>query len=134
MRFKLDENLGTTAADVFRSAAHDVHTVRDQGLSQATDRAVIGACQSEQRCLVTLDLDFANPLLFHPAEYAGIAVLRLPPRSSHQDIIDACQTLVVGLKQADIKGKLWIVQRARIREYQAEDQSQPPRTDPPINS
>jgi hypothetical protein len=27
--------------------------------------------------LVTLDLDFSNPLLFKPSEYSGIAALRL---------------------------------------------------------
>jgi len=42
MRFKLDENLGRTPADVLRSHEHDVETVWSQGLSQATDREVIG--------------------------------------------------------------------------------------------
>jgi len=123
MRLKLDENLGKTAADVLGAHGHDVQTVLGQGLSQAPDGEVIGVCQSEQRCLVTLDLDFGNPLVFDPAEYAGIAVLRLAARPSHQDIGDACQTLVAGLENADIRGKLWIVQRGRIREYQREDQS-----------
>ena len=121
MKFKLDENLGRSAFDILQGNAHDVQTVRGQGLSTATDREVIAACQSERRCLVTLDLDFGNPLLFDPAAYAGIAVLRLPPRPSHQDIVDACQTLIAGLKQGDIEGKLWIVQRGRVREYQRED-------------
>lgn len=123
MKFKLDENLGRTAADVLQSHGHDVQTVWSQGLSQATDRKVIGLCQSELRCLVTLDLDFGNPLVFDPAEYAGIVVLRLPPRPSHSDIVDACQTLVAGLKKRDITGKLWIVQGGRVREYQQEERS-----------
>ena len=121
MRFKLDENLGKTVADVLQSHGHDVETVWSQGLSRATDREVIAACQSEQRCLVTLDLDFGNPLLFDPAEYAGIAVLRLPPCPCHRDIVDACETLVAGLRKGDITGKLWIVQRGRVREYQREE-------------
>lgn len=118
MKLKLDENLGRIIADVFRSAGHDTRTVREQGIAGAMDRKVIGICQSEQRCLVTLDLDFANPLLFDPAEYPGIAVIRLPPRLSHHDLVDACHTLMAGLEKGDIAGKLWIVQKGRIREYQ----------------
>lgn len=122
MRFKLDENLGRTAAEVLQCEGHDVHTVREQSLSGATDQDVIRACQAEHRCLVTLDLDFGNPLVFDPANYAGIAVLRLPARPSHQDITEACQTLAAGLRDGDITGRLWIVQRTRIRVHQREDE------------
>jgi hypothetical protein len=121
MKIKLDENLGKAIAVIFRSAGHDTQTVVEQDMAGAPDRKVINVCQSELRCLVTLDLDFANPLLFDPAEYAGIAVIRLPPRLSHQDLADACQTLIAGLGKSDITGKLWIVQRGRIREYQGRD-------------
>ena len=123
MRLKLDENLGKKAADVLGALGHDVQTVLEQGMSRAPDEEVIRLCQSEQRCLVTLDLDFGNPLVFDPSAYRGIAVLRLPGRPSHQDIVDACQSLAAGLENADITGKLWIVQRGRIREYQGQDRS-----------
>ena len=118
MRLKLDENLGRTVVELLRRGEHNVETVRGQGLSQATDQRVIAACQSERRCLVTLDLDFAKPLLFDPREYAGIAVLRLPHRASHQDLLETCHTLIAGLTKGDVTGRLWIVQRYRIREYQ----------------
>lgn len=36
---------------------------------------------------------------------------------------DACQSLITGLQHADIKGRLWIVHRGRIREYQRDDRS-----------
>lgn len=121
MKLKLDENLGKTAVAAFQSAGHDTLTVLEQDMAGAVDRKVIGVCQSEQRCLVTLDLDFANPLLFDPAKYAGIAVLRLQPRLSHRDLVDACNTLIAGLGKGDIAGKLWIVQKGRIREYQGRD-------------
>jgi len=68
-----------------------------------------------------LDLDFGNPLLFHPARYAGIAVLRLPSRPSHQDLLDVAETLAEALTLESITGKLWIVQKGRIREYQDEE-------------
>ena len=86
----------------------------------ATDQTLIQACQREGRCLVSLDLDFANPLLFNPAEFSGIAVIRLPGKPSREDILRALRTLASGLDASDIAGKLWIIQPGRIREYQQE--------------
>ncbi len=121
MRLKLDENLGRAVVEILESEGHDVQTVLGQGMSSASDCEVIRTCQDERRCLVTFDLDFGNPLVFDPAEYSGIAVVRLPRRPSYQDIGDACRTLSAGLHCDDISGKLWIVQRGRIRVYQREE-------------
>lgn len=51
---------------LLRQAGHDVATVVEQGLTSADDSVLIGVCHSEKRCLVTLDLDFSNPLQFNP--------------------------------------------------------------------
>jgi hypothetical protein len=118
MKLKLDENLGQRGAEVFRAAGHEVATVAEQNLTGTGDASLIAICRDEQRCLVTLDLDFSNPLLFPPWDYHGIAVLRLPRRLTEVDRLAACHTLVQGLASRDIVGRLWIVQRGRIREYQ----------------
>jgi predicted nuclease of predicted toxin-antitoxin system len=120
MRLKLDENLGRRTAEIFVRYGHDVSTVLEQRLTSATDRALIEICRRERRCLVTLDLDFGNPLLFHPAEYPGIVVLRLPAGPSHQDLLDVAGILAKTLSSLTVEGKLWIVQKGRIREYQEE--------------
>lgn len=120
MKLKLDENLGTRGAEIPRQAGHDVTTVPQQELYSASDRRLIDVCRQERRCLVTLDLDFANPLMFPPADHAGVAVLRIPSRPARGDLFDAVRILVAGLKGSDITGKLWIVQRGRIRQYQDE--------------
>lgn len=61
---KLDENLGRAIADLLAEAGHDVATVHDQQMTSAPDSALIAACSAEGRCLVTLDLGFANPLSY----------------------------------------------------------------------
>jgi predicted nuclease of predicted toxin-antitoxin system len=93
MKFKLDENLGGTAARFLEDAGCDVSTVRLQNLWGTADRNLIEVCASEGRCLVTLDLDFSNPLQFPPEHYAGIIVLRLPKQPSGEDIINCLRTL-----------------------------------------
>ena len=120
MKIKLDENLGNRGADILRAAGHDVATVVEERLSSASDDRLIDVCRSERRCLVTLDLDFGNPLRFDPSRHSGIAFLRLPPRFMAGDLLDTIGSLAVGLNDETIEGKLWIVQRGRIREYHPE--------------
>jgi predicted nuclease of predicted toxin-antitoxin system len=118
VKLKLDENLGRRGRDILSAAGHEVCTVVEQSLTGFEDRALIERCREEGRCLVTLDLDFANPLAFLPSRYAGIAVLRLPAHPSNADILALVQTLARALEHGRIDGKLWIVEAGRIRIYQ----------------
>ena len=118
MKLKLDENLGRRCVDLITAAGHDVATVAQQGLCSATDVDLIDHCRSEKRALVTLDLDFSNPLRFLPSWYAGIAVLRLPKKPSHADLVVAVRTLIEALRTEELSGFLWSVERGRVRIYQ----------------
>jgi predicted nuclease of predicted toxin-antitoxin system len=74
MRFKLDENLSRSVAELFRSAGHDAMTVREQGLHAAPDDWVFEVAVREGRILVTLDRDLGQVLRFPPDASAGIIV------------------------------------------------------------
>lgn len=124
MNIKLDENLGDRGAAILRAAGHHVTTVAEEGLSSASDQKLAEVCRSDRKCLVTLDLDFGNPLRFAPSRYSGIAVLRLPRSSTATELLDAVRTLATGLASGTVDGKLWIVQRGHIREYQEEPEDQ----------
>lgn len=121
MRIKLDENFGTRAADLLRSAGHDVETVPAEGLCQATDRELAATCCREERCLVSLDLDFGNPLLFNPADHKGLVVVRLRAQTEAADIDRALRVLIEALSSRSVAGKLWIVESDRLREYQPDN-------------
>jgi predicted nuclease of predicted toxin-antitoxin system len=118
MKLKLDENLGKRGREILSAAGHDVATVASQSLEKAEDSKLIECCRREKRALVSLDLDFANPLHFRPSDYSGIAVLRVPRRPSHEDLLRAIRTLAAGIERENLEGKLWIVEAGRIRVFQ----------------
>ena len=121
MKIKLDENLGPDIARIFANGGHDICLVREQGLGGKSDSVLIEVCRAEERCLVTLDLDFSHILNFPPSRYAGIAVLRLPEPISRRDLQETARTLLEALGRRDIDRKLWIVSKGRVREYWTDD-------------
>jgi len=112
--FKLDENLPEDAAVLQKSHGHDAATVLDQSLGGASDAEVSRVCEAEGRALVTLDLDFANFLVFPLAQHAGLVALRLPEQSIH-GICRAIATLVDLCAREPLAGKLWIIEPHGVR-------------------
>jgi predicted nuclease of predicted toxin-antitoxin system len=122
VKLKLDENLGSVrVVTLLRLAGHDVATVREQNLTGTADVQLIDICRSEGRCLVTLDRGFGNRIRFNPSDYPGIVIIRLPSQPTLEDLGFAVETLIRGLDEAEVDGKLWIIQQGRILEYQALD-------------
>jgi predicted nuclease of predicted toxin-antitoxin system len=119
MKFKLDENFGTRTQRIFRAAGHDVQTVRDEGLQGSSDQHLYNVCRFEQRCLVTLDLDFADTIRFQPVQGAGIAVIRLSRNPSLPLLEQLVRQFLEMLTKMSISGRLWVVEIGRIRVHQA---------------
>jgi hypothetical protein len=63
-----------------------------------------------------LDLDFTNPLRFPPAGTEGIVVVRTS-RPLLRLIEDAIRAAMPRLRGGSVRGRLWIVEQGRIREY-----------------
>ena len=68
MKLKLDENLGKRVAELFRAAGYDTVTVPGRRMNGPPDSELIKRCHEEGRAIVTLDLDFGNPLQFKPSQ------------------------------------------------------------------
>lgn len=114
MKFKLDENLSVSLAQVFSAAGYDAHTVVQQALGGQPDDRVIDVCKREGRALVTLDLDFSNIQAYPPSTFAGIVVLRLASQG-HGAVESAVHRMLSVLSREPLVGMLWIVEEQRIR-------------------
>jgi predicted nuclease of predicted toxin-antitoxin system len=121
MKFKLDENFGPTALEVFHHRGLDCRTVREEGLAGAADREVLAAAAAEERVLVTLDRDFANVLRFPPEQTAGVVVVHLRGRASRRLLAAALESFLSACEGGLLRGKLWIVEPNRIREHRSDD-------------
>jgi predicted nuclease of predicted toxin-antitoxin system len=114
MRFKLDENLPSQCAKLLLENGFNTETVIQEGLQGCSDQIIIEACQSEDRILITLDLDFSDIRNYPPGSNPGIIVLRLPEQS-----IAAAQNsimrLISSFSQELPTNKLWIVDESKIR-------------------
>jgi hypothetical protein len=62
-------------------------------------------------------------LRFRPADYSGIAVIRLSGRANQAELLKTVSTFAKALETESIIGKLWIVEIGRIRIYRPEDES-----------
>ena len=120
MNLKLDENFGTRTQRLFEEAGHDVLTMRQEGLQGIADQQLYEVCCQEQRCLVTLDLDFSDVTRFPPERTAGIFVIRVPRNPSLAILEGLVRQLLKASEQFELKGKLLIVEVGRIRLHQSE--------------
>ena len=123
MKVKLDANLGRRGQAVLVEAGYDVATASEQSLASAPDGRLIAACRAEGRALVTFDTDFANPLAYPPRDYAGIVVLRMPPRATVADIEATLRAVVRVVTGQSLAARLLVADRTgRVREYRSENQ------------
>jgi len=118
MKIKLDENRGSRSAHLLGEAGHDVETVFKEGLVGASDEVLFETCIREKRCLLSLDLDFADVVRFPPHRTCGIAILRLPRGASLRLLEKFVSNLLWMLGSEEITGRLWIVEAHRIRVHE----------------
>jgi predicted nuclease of predicted toxin-antitoxin system len=114
VKLKLDENIDARLARILRGAGHDAVTDREQDLHGTDDIDLYQVCISENRALVTLDLDFSNILRYTPEGTQGLVVLRGPDDLFVTTRI-LVETLIEALNKEDPLNQLWIVEPGRVR-------------------
>jgi predicted nuclease of predicted toxin-antitoxin system len=114
MKIKLDENLPASLARVLKDLGHDVHTVRDEGLTGNADQEIWRAAQSDSRFLITQDLDFSDLRRFVAGSHSGIVLVRLRAPSRRR-LIDRIGEIFRTEHVEDWKGCFVVVTELKIR-------------------
>ena len=114
LRYKLDEILRRRVEPALRALGNDVETAVSEGLAGCADPNLLAASGTEDRILVTPDLDFADIGVYPTGSHRGIRVLR-PANQTFDTILNLVQA---GLRLAVIErtaGQLWVVDEKRVR-------------------
>jgi predicted nuclease of predicted toxin-antitoxin system len=122
MTLKLDEDFDARLVPLLNAEGFDADTVLAEGLRGSPDETIYEPCKANGRTLVTLDLDFSNPIHFPPKDTAGIVVVR-SPQAVLPMIRATLMSVLPQLKTGMVRGKLWIVEPGRIREHDPADTS-----------
>jgi predicted nuclease of predicted toxin-antitoxin system len=76
MKLKLDENLPRDLKPMLQAFDHDVVSAADEKLLSQPDTAIAAAARSEDRMLLTLDVEFADLRKYPPGSHPGIILFR----------------------------------------------------------
>jgi predicted nuclease of predicted toxin-antitoxin system len=82
-RLLADECVYQATVEFLRGLSYDVVTVQELGLEGAKDVTIIQQAVALERALLTRDMDFSSILLYPPAQYLGIVVLKMTPQTTH---------------------------------------------------
>lgn len=77
MRFLVDMNIATDVAVWLRGQGHDAVHLREVGLQELRDEAVLAKAVAEKRVVLTFDLDFADLAAAAGDARAAVILMRL---------------------------------------------------------
>ncbi len=115
MKFLLDMPIGGRITQGLRNLGHDVLHARDIGLAKASDSDILKRAESEDRIVITMDLDFPRILSLTGAKQPGVILIRMRYPSS--DLILKRLTLLLEGHGDDLGNAVTTLEdfRTRIR-------------------
>lgn len=121
MKLKLDENIGRRGVELLVQAGHDAATVFSQGVNGINDEGVIQALPRRRPLPCNSGFGFCqSPAL--PANRVCRDCGAAPaPAPNIGRAFGRPTNFYRGIEPRDIIGKLWIIQKGKIRTYQPED-------------
>jgi predicted nuclease of predicted toxin-antitoxin system len=97
-----------------RRHGHDAVHLREEGLHRAADEQVFAKALSEDRIVLTFDLDFGDLAAFTRAATARVILFRLKnTRTTH--VIERLEAVLTGSSDAVARGAIVIVEEGRHR-------------------
>lgn len=114
MRFLADMGISPRTVEWLRQQGYDsVHLV-DEGLNRLSDEGIIDKARTENRIVLTIDLDFGYILAISQAKLPSVVIFRLG--NSSRSVVQARLSEVLNLCSEDLlSGALISVSEKNIR-------------------
>jgi len=77
MKFLADMGISPATADFLRGMGHDATHLREEGLERSSDAAILEKARTENRVLLTHDLDFGELIAASGAMLPSVIIFRL---------------------------------------------------------
>ncbi|MBI3126453.1 MAG: DUF5615 family PIN-like protein [Candidatus Tectomicrobia bacterium] len=114
MRFLADMGVDGRVVRWLREHGHDAAHLRDMGMQRAPDEEVFSRAVSENRILLTFDLDFGEIAALARGRRIGVVIFRLHnTRASH--VIERLSRLLESSPEALERGSVVVAEEGRYR-------------------
>ncbi|MEK7375907.1 MAG: DUF5615 family PIN-like protein [Candidatus Margulisiibacteriota bacterium] len=120
VRFLSNENISPLTTEYVRSLGYDIKSVVDAGLRGATDDKIAAFAVSENRIIITFDLDYGA--IYHRLSSGKLGVLVLRLRSQWHENVNKELRRFLAIDKSKIeklKGSLMILSEGRYRVYKS---------------
>jgi predicted nuclease of predicted toxin-antitoxin system len=111
-RFLVDENLGTTVADILRALGWNARAADEVGLRGHSDEDVFAYAWRQSRIIVTQDRGYLNDRRFPPHRNPGLVIL--PNGSPNGEVFG--RTMRAALDLVGPLAKLWVGSKIVVSE------------------
>lgn len=114
MKFLIDMPLSPDLAVWLRDQGHDAAHAVDLNLSRATDTAILQRAKSDERTIITADLDY--PRLLALTQSTGPSVILFRDGSwSDSEVVKRLGEILRALTAIEIAESIIVVERSRVR-------------------
>ncbi len=114
MRFLADMGVAMRVVEWLREQGHDAAHLRDENLQQMPDPDIFHKAATEQRILVTFDLDFGEVVALSGQQNVSVVLFRLHnTRTPH--VIERLNVALQETEQILPSGAIMVVEESRLR-------------------
>lgn len=114
MRFLVDMPLSPEIARWLRSLGHDALHASELSMSRATDDVILAAAVTQERVIITADLDFPRLLSQVSASGPGLVLLR-SGNYSELESLECVHRVLLAVHPDELPRSIVVVDRERIR-------------------
>lgn len=114
MKFLVDQPVSPTLADWLRRSGHDAYHLRERGLSRSRDEEIFARATSENRIIVTADLDFSRIIALSGREEPGLILFRGGSLTDEQMLV-LLETVLARVPADELGRSVVVIDRGSLR-------------------